>query len=159
MQSITPTLIIQMPKAQQPQPPPLFEPQLQKRIDIDGCAYDQESFEEVYGDSQKWYTSRPATVSMQGKIVPYPVGVVDVDDMMAASSPAVRKEIKPSANKCLVILFWLHLCGLVEIVTGPNLDKMGETNEDGVLRVYGKQNVLFYFHDFPILSILFKAHG
>ena len=96
---------------------------------------------------------------MQGRIIPYPVGAVDVDDITAAASPAARQENKPSANKCHAILLWLHFAGLVEIVTGPNLDTMGETTKDGLLRVYAKQNVLFSFNNLPILSILFLVDG
>ena len=46
---------------------------------------------------------------------------------------------------------------MIKIVTGPNLEKMGDVTADGNMCACAKQNTLFYSNGTPIPSMMMIA--
>lgn len=138
--------------------------QMQEEIRIDNSCpnhfpYPNASFQSVYGNSAtlRWDLSKPASLSKEGYVIPYPPGAEQMSNTMVNLSPVVSVQKKMTAIKCKEALFQLEKDGFVEIVTAPNLDHMGEKTDDGFHRAYSKQNILLYFKGTPILSIVHTA--
>jgi len=133
------------------------------RID-DSCpdrlAYTKESFQSFYGDChglKKWDVAKPCVRSKEGWLVPYPAGAEQMTDTMVNLSLGVRFQNKKTVVTINDLLPKFEETNLIEIVTGPNLDKMGEMTADGNMRAYTKQNILNLFKGIPILSIVLIA--
>jgi len=96
-------------------------------------------------------------MSKEGWLIPYPAGAEQMNDTMVELSPGVRFRKKGTVLRFLALFVKFEGGNLVEIVTGPNLDKMGEATADGNMHAYAKQNTLLYFKGTPILSIVLIA--
>ena len=69
-----------------------------------------------------------------------------MSDTMVDLSPGISEQKKRTVSKFKVLLFQLEEleAEMIEIVTGPNLDKMGDVTADGNMCAYAKQNSLLY---------------
>jgi len=122
--------------------------------------YPKELFQSRYGDFlglEKWNVAKPCGVSKEGWLIPYPPGAKQMSDTMVELSLGVRFQKKKTVVRILDLFPMFEENNLIEIVTGPNLDKMGEVTADGNMRAYAKQNTLLCFKGTPILSIVLIA--
>jgi len=90
--------------------------------------------------------AKPCALRKEGWIIPYLAGAEQMSDTMVDLSPGISEQKKRTVSKFKVLLFQLEEleAEMIEIVTGPNLDKMGDVTADGNMCAYAKQNSLLY---------------